>query len=264
MRRFLSGSFILVLTAGILLPFLPLLIWAFSRQWLFPDLLPETWGLRAWNYVFGVAGPQVTSALVTSVSVSSLAALFSVALALPAARVLTFSGRKRGLFLQFLFVLPILTPPLSVSMGLHLWFLKLGLTGSLPGVLLVHLTLCVPYAVFVLSGVFSNYNPLIEAQARSLGASKWFVFSRVTLPLILPGIIVAALFAFLLSWSQYLNTLIIGGSKVMTLPVLLFSLLRSGDRPVAAAVSLVIVLPAFAALLISARTLGRRAWIGGW
>ncbi len=264
MKRVLSTSFFPVLIAAIFLPFVPLVLWSLSRRWFYPDVFPQTWGLRAWSYVFGTAGPQIISAIITSVIVSTTAALLSVALALPAARTMAFAKRNAALLLQFLFILPILTPSLSVAMGLHLWFLTLNLADSFAGVILIHLTLCVPYAVFVLSGVFANYNPLIEDQARSLGASGWTIFWHITLPLVFPGLVVAALFAFLLSWSQYLNTLIIGGSHVMTLPVLLFSLLTSGDRPVAAAVSLVIVVPAFLALFLSARFLGRRVWIGGW
>jgi putative spermidine/putrescine transport system permease protein len=82
------------------------------------------------------------------------------------------------------------------------------------------------------------------------------------LPMVLPGIVVAGLFSFLLSWAQYLSTLIIGGGRLMTLPVILFSLMGSGDRPVAAAVSLVFVLPAFVVLLFSARYLGRHGLEG--
>jgi putative spermidine/putrescine transport system permease protein len=147
-------------------------------------------------------------------------------------------------------------------MGLHLWFIRLGLAETFAGVVGVHLTFCLPYAIFVLWGVFTNYNPDFEDQARSLGASQHTVTLRVMLPMILPGVIVAALFAFLLSWSQYLSTLIIGGGRLITLPVLLFALMGSGDRPVAAAVSLVFVAPALVALLFSARYLGARSIVG--
>jgi putative spermidine/putrescine transport system permease protein len=82
------------------------------------------------------------------------------------------------------------------------------------------------------------------------------------LPLTLPGIMVAGLFSFLLSWSQYLSTLIIGGGRITTLPILLFALMGSGDRPVAAAVSMVFVAPAFLALLFSARYLGSKSIAG--
>ena len=78
------------------------------------------------------------------------------------------------------------------------------------------------------------------------------------------GVVVAGLFSFLLSWSQYLSTLIIGGGRITTLPILLFSLMGSGDRPVAAAVSLLFVVPAFVALLVSARYLGGRSMAGVW
>jgi putative spermidine/putrescine transport system permease protein len=131
-------------------------------------------------------------------------------------------------------------------------------------VVLVHLTACLPYAVFVMWGVFSNYNPEFEDQARSLGAPPLLVIVRVMLPLTFPGIVVAALFSFLLSWSQYLSTLIIGGGKITTLPILLFALMASGDRPVAAAVSIVFVAPALAALAVSARYLGSRRMMGVW
>jgi putative spermidine/putrescine transport system permease protein len=95
-----------------------------------------------------------------------------------------------------------------------------------------------------------------------LGATSWKLITRVMLPLTLPGIMVAGLFSFLLSWSQYLSTLIIGGGRVTTLPILLFALMGSGDRPVAAAVSIVFVAPAFIALLISAGYLGKSSMAG--
>ena len=128
----------------------------------------------------------------------------------------------------------------------------------------MHLTISVPYAAFVMWGVFSNYNPEFEDQARSLGASKSKIILRVIFPLTFPGIVVAGLFSFLLSWSQYLNSLIIGGGRITTLPILLFSLMGSGDRPVASAVSLVFVAPAFVALLFSARYLGSKYIAGVW
>jgi putative spermidine/putrescine transport system permease protein len=113
-------------------------------------------------------------------------------------------------------------------------------------------------------GVFANYNPDFEDQARSLGASTRQVVSRVMLPFMFSGVMVAGLFSFLLSWSQYLSTLIIGGGQITTLPVLLFALMGSGDRPVAAAVSLVFVAPALGALIITARSMERRALSGVW
>ncbi len=252
----------LTVLAGVGLPFATLVIWSLADRWFFPGLWPQAWGLRAWSYVVTTAGGQVVTALWQSVSVASVTAAAAVLVALPAARALGLYSFRGKDAISVLLTLPIIVPPLSVAMGLHLWFIRLDLAESFIGVVAVHLTFCLPYAVFVLWGVFSNYNPDFESQARSLGASRLRVWLRVMLPMILPGVIVAGLFAFLLSWSQYLSTLIIGGGRLITLPVLLFSLMGSGDRPVAAAVSIVFVIPALVALLFSARHLGGKS-LGG-
>ncbi len=242
---------------SVLLPFLPLLLWSVSERWFYPGLLPQSFGPRAWNYVFGTAGNQIISGFFTSFTLALVTTVVSLIFGVPAGRALglyEFPGKK---FISAVLILPIIVPPLSVAMGLHLWFIRLGLAETFIGVVLVHLTFCLPYTIFVIWGVFTDYNPDYEEQARSLGASPSRIVVQVMLPMILPGITVAALFSFLLSWSQYLSTLIIGGGKMLTLPILLFSLMDSGDRPVAAAVSLVFILPAFLALTGSAHNLGR-------
>jgi len=258
---------VMLMTATVVavgLPFLPLIFWSFSDRWFYPDLIPRAWGFRAWTYILQTASNQVLIAVLESLRIAAATALISIALGVPAGRALGLYRFKGKEFIALLLMLPVVVPPLCTAMGLHLWFIRLGLAESFLGVVAVHLTFCVPYSVFVLWGVFSNYNPEFEDQARSLGATRFQSVVRVMLPMILPGTAVAALFSFLLSWSQYLATLIIGGGKLISLPVLLFALMTSGDRPVAAAVSIVFVLPAFLALFLSARYLGRKSLIGVW
>jgi putative spermidine/putrescine transport system permease protein len=199
---------------------------------------------------------------IQSLVVALSTAVVSLVIGVPAGRALGLYEFRGKDFVSVMLMLPVIVPPLCVAMGLQLWFIKLGLAETFIGVVLVHLTFCLPYSIFVMWGVFSNYNPDYESQARSLGANPWKIIMRVMLPLTLPGIMVAGLFSFLLSWSQYLSTLIIGGGRITTLPILLFALMGSGDRPVAAAVSIVFVAPAFLALLFSARYLGGRSITG--
>lgn len=247
---------------AVLLPFLPLFLWSFTNKWFYPELLPGEFGIRAWSYVFGTAGGQILEGLFHSFSIALTTTLIALLIGLPAGRALglyDFAGKR---LVALLLILPVVVPPLSVAMGLHLWFIRLGLAETYAGVVLVHLTFCLPYATFVMWGVFSDYSPAFEQQARSLGANRRQVALQVMLPMILPGIWTAALFSFLLSWSQYLSSLIIGGGKMLTLPILLFSLMDSGDRPVAAAVSLVFIGPALLVLLTSARYLGRQGLTG--
>ncbi|NNG00422.1 MAG: ABC transporter permease subunit [Desulfobacteraceae bacterium] len=251
-----------VIICSIVALFIPVVIWSFTYQWFYPDLLPEQWGYRAWEYIFGPAGTQITSGLAQSMIVAAITAILSVCLGTPAGRILGLYDFRLKNILSLVIILPVIVPPLCVAMGLHLWFIRLGLTESIVGVVLIHLTFCLPYAVFVMWGVFANYNPEYEDQARSLGATPFQVFVRISTPMVFNGMVVAGLFAFLLSWSQYLSTLIIGGGQITTLPILLFALINSGDRPVAAAVSLVFITPALLALVFSSRYLGKQHLTG--
>jgi putative spermidine/putrescine transport system permease protein len=250
------------LVISVLMPFTVLILWSFSSRWFYPQLWPEQWGLRAWQYIFGTAGTQIIAGLIQSMLVALATAAISIVIGVPAGRALGLYDFKAKDTISVMLMLPVIVPPLCVAMGLQLWFIKLGLAETFVGVVLVHLTFCLPYSIFVMWGVFSNYDPDYENQARSLGANSWEIITRVMLPLTLPGILVAGLFSFLLSWSQYLSTLIIGGGRITTLPILLFALMGSGDRPVAAAVSIVFVAPAFLALLFSARYLGGKSIAG--
>ncbi|MBE0582336.1 MAG: ABC transporter permease subunit, partial [Desulfofustis sp.] len=182
-----------VIVVSVAVPFVPLLLWSISERWFFPALWPQAFGLRAWGYVFGTAGNQILGGLTTSCLLALTTTGISLLVGIPAGRALglyDFPGKR---LVALLLLLPIIVPPLAVAMGLHLWFIRLGLAETFAGVVLIHLTFCVPYAIFVLWGVFGDYNPEIEEQARTLGASAGRVVWSVMLPMILPGVTVAAL-----------------------------------------------------------------------
>jgi putative spermidine/putrescine transport system permease protein len=129
----------------------------------------------------------------------------------------------------------------------------------------VHLVPVIPYVVLTLSGVFANYDPSYEEQARTLGARPLAVFWLITLPAIWPGLVVAGLFAFLISWSQYTLTLLIGAGRVVAMPVLLFSSVPGGDNAHIAAQALLFVGPALLILMLTLRHLsGENAAIQGF
>ncbi len=242
---------------AVLTPFIPLMLWATSGRYHYPSVIPDQFSLRAYEYIFTTGTNQITGGILMSFLLATVTSATAVIIGLPAGRAMGLYRFKGKSLIAILLTLPVIVPPLSVAMGLHLWFIHLHLAETFIGVVLVHLTFCLPYAIYVIWGVFSDYNPEIEEQARSLGASPIQILLHTTVPLILPGITVAAIFCFLVSWSQYLSTLIIGGGKVLTLPILLFSLMDSGDRPVAAAVSLLFILPPFLTLIAGANWLGR-------
>jgi len=108
-----------------------------------------------------------------------------------------------------------------------------------------------------LSSVFARYDENYEFQALALGASPVRTFFIVTLPLVAPGVTVAFLFAFLISWSQYLLTLLIGSGQIITLPILLFSAASGGNPISIATLSLLFVTPPVLVIAMTTRYLNQ-------
>lgn len=235
------------------LPLLPIFLWAFAGEWRFPDLLPSAWSLRGWRTLFA-PGSRLLEAVWTSLLIGASAAAASVAVGLPAGMALgRHEFRLKGLVVFFL-LLPILVPPLASTIGVHLTFIRLGLADTTFGVFLVHLVPTVPYAAVILASVFADRSVAeLEEAARTLGASPWRTFLHVTLPQVAPGVAVAALFSFLVSWSQYILTVLIGGGNVVTLPMLLFGAAGGNDPVITAVFAILFALPAIAALLVALR-----------
>lgn len=240
----------------LLLPFVPLVLTSLSRGYFHPQVLPAEWSLRAWSRVLA-PGSAAWPALADTVVVALAVTATSLLVGIPAGRVLgahRFRGRR---VVEVALLTPVLVPTIAVALGIHVVMIRLGLDGGRLGVVLVHLVPATPYVVLLTSGVFANADLELEAQARSLGASRWQAWWHVTRPLVAPGIAVAALFGFLVSWGQYALTLVIGGGRVVTLPILLFASASGGDEAVTAAVALFHGLPAVVALVFMARVLGR-------
>ncbi len=255
---------IVLLISWLILPLIPLAMWSFARGWTYPNLLPQVWTLQSWEFALsGQSGVLQSLALTTGIALAATA--LSVVLGVPAGRALGQYHFRGKAAIELIILAPIVLPGLAAAMGLQSVFIGLGLTGSVIGVVLVHLIPTLPYMVLVMAGVFAAYDPQAEDQARSLGASSVQVFRHVTLPAVFPGIIVGAMFSFLVSWSQYILTLTIGGGRVQTLPLLLFQFATSGRNDIAGAIGVIYILPGALILIFTARKLtGRSAALAGF
>jgi putative spermidine/putrescine transport system permease protein len=242
----------IALAGWMLLPLLPLAIWSVAHGWRFPDLLPQDWSMKAWAFALSPASGVLQSfALTTFIAV--MTTLAAALIGVPAGRALgLYRFRGQGAVMVLLLA-PAVLPGIAVAFGLHSLFLRLGLAGTVTGVILAHLIPVLPYVTLVMAAVFSRFDPALEDQARSLGATPFQTFRHVTLPAILPGLMTAALFAFLVSWSQYLLTLTIGGGRVQTLPLLLFSFASAGRNDITGAIALLYILPGLLVLILTAR-----------
>ena len=254
----------IVLISWLVLPLVPLAIWSFARGWTFPNLLPQNWTLQPWAFALSPQSGVLHSLWLTT-GIALAATALSVLLGVPAGRALGQYKFRGKTLIELIILAPIIMPGIAVAMGLQSVFIGLHLNNTVTGVVLVHLIPTLPYMVLVMSGIFAAYDPLVEDQARSLGASPGQVFRHITLPAILPGIIVGAMFTFLVSWSQYILTLVIGGGRVQTLPLLLFQFATSGRNDITGAIGMIYILPGVLILILTARQLtGRNSAITGF
>jgi putative spermidine/putrescine transport system permease protein len=246
-----------ILALCMILPLLPLLIWSFAYGWRFPNLLPADLTLRAWSYALSNTS-GVMDALWITTGIALTTTVLATLIGVPAGRALgqyTFRGK---VMVEVIILAPLIVPGLAVGLGLHSVFIGLGLTGTVAGVVMVHLIPTLPYMTLIMAAVFANQNRDFEDQARSLGARPFAIFLHVTLPAILPGLLAGAAFTFLVSWSQYVLTLLIGSGKVVTLPLLLFSFATSGRNDIAGAIGIVYILPGILFLTLTAGRLTGR------
>ncbi len=238
------------------LPVAILVLFSVSRAYFFPQVLPDNWSLRAWRLLLEPRS-EVWSALATSIRVGVAVVVVALSVSVPAGRALGLSEFRGKRLVELLLISPLLVPPMAVGMGLDLAFIRLHISGSYWGVVLVHLIPAIPYSVLIMSAAFANFDPGAEAQARTLGATRWAVFRFVTFPAIAPSLAAAGLLVLLVSWSQYVLTLLIGGGSVVTLPILLFSAASGGDTAITSTLSLIYIAPVLVLLTIASHRVSR-------
>src|SRR6266536_2298900 len=171
-------------------------------------------------------------AIWVSTQVALLTMVFATTLGLAAALALV-RGRFRGKGAIYAVMLsPMIVPTIITAIGLYFFFAKLKATGSVLAMALGHTVLALPVVVIIIAATLQGLDVRFELAALSLGASRW-----LTLPLIAPGVLSAALFAFLTSFDELLIPLFLSGVEVQTLTVRIWNSLLLEVDPTIAAVS---------------------------
>lgn len=148
-----------------------------------------------------------------------------------------------------LIVSPMIIPPVIIGIGTYVLFLRWYLDGSVLGLTLAHSVLALPFVVVTVSATLSQLDPVYERAAASLGASPWTRFRRVTLPLIAPGMFAGALFAFVTSWDEVVVSIFLTDAQTRTLPVFMWTQVRTQLTPTLAAVGVFLTLLSILALV---------------
>jgi putative thiamine transport system permease protein len=220
-----AGIAFLALTAASMLS---LALWSVATRWRWPDAWPEGLTRATWLRQAGtLAGPAATTlALGLTATLLALALVLACLERDAEARAGTPS---RGLALLYL---PLLVPQVAFLFGLQVLLIRAGLDGSFGAVLWTHLVFTIPYLFLSLADPWRSYDDRYSRSALSLGASRWRVFWRIKLPILLPPVLIAAAVAFAVSAGLYLPTLLAGAGRVATLTTEAVTLSSGADRRV--------------------------------
>lgn len=206
---------------------------------------PPAFGVRWYREYLG--SRDWLAATVLSVEVAVSVVVLSTVLGTLATLGLGRLPRMVRMLATGLILSPLIMPVIIVAIGIYYAFARYGLVGTPAGLVLAHTCLAVPFVVTSVGASLAGFDKRLEMAALSLGATPLGTLRQVTLPLILPGILVGALFAFITSFDELVVALFLSGANAVTLPRRMWEDLRYALDPTIAAVStltiIVTVLP---------------------
>lgn len=204
---------------------------------------PVGFSLR-WYEAF-VTDPVWRGAAFTSLVVGLASALLATVAGTLAALGMARLSRRLAGTVQTVFILPLIVPTIITAVAVYDTFSRIGIVGTIPGLVLAHTILALPFVVINVSAIMQKVDWRIVDAARSLGATPSRAFFLVTLPAIRPGVAAGAAFAFLTSFDEVVVALFISGIDAVTLPVQMWSGIRFEISPTVAAVSCLLTLLSF-------------------
>ncbi len=215
---------------------------------------PRSWGVRWYVALFAHEG--FARGFRVSLALASMVVALDLLVGVPAAYAIArLRFRGRDALLAFL-TAPLLLPTIVLGLAMLLVFYPLRLAATYPGLVVAHMAVTLPFVVRIVATALSTLPGDVEDAAATLGASPATVFRRITLPLMLPGVIAASALAFILSFDEVVISLFVVGPRLSTLPVELFRYVEGRTDPMVAALSTVLILATVSAVLIVERSVG--------
>jgi putative spermidine/putrescine transport system permease protein len=233
--RVYTGAMLVFLVAPVLVV-LPL---SFTSGQLLVFPLPG-WSLQWYREFF--TSPIWTAALWNSFAIGSVVTVLATALGTAAAVGLHGARSRWSGAVLALLVTPLAVPVVIVAVASFYFFASLKLVGTFAGLVLAHTVLALPFVVVTVSATLQGFDPNLTRAAASLGAPPWRAFRTVTLPIIAPGVISGALFAFVTSFDELVVAIFLSSPQLRTLPRQIFSGVSENISPTITAAAVVLLL----------------------
>lgn len=251
LRRIVEFVLLTVFAVFFAGPLVNLLVLAFSEKWTYPDILPQVWGLKWWHFV--LSKDDIVSSISLSFLIAAIVTGLSIVLCIPAAYAFARLQFPLKRMFLFSFLLTHAFPKMGLYVSIAVLFYRIGLMNTLLGVVLIHMINVLMFMTWIPTAAFRNVHAAQEESARDVGASPFRVFRSITLPMAMPGIMVASVFTFLNSLDEAQGTFLVGIPDFKTMPVVMYSIIADFPSSAGAVFSIILTLPTLILLLAAQR-----------
>ncbi len=245
-----SLKYIIAFTGYIffILPIVYLLMLSFASNYVYPDFLPQSYTIHTWKQALqnnsGIVKGFFLSLLIASCvgSISTFGGFFISSV---------IAGHRQKNLLLFTCYFPLALSPVILALLVNYYFIRMGISGTVGGIVLAQLMIALPFSILLLSSFWNDQIKSFEEIGSTLGANKTQTFFKVLLPIAKPQLLVCFIQAFLISWFEYGLTTIIGVGKIKTLTLNVYQYINEANLYYAAISSCIIVLPIVVLLWIN-------------
>jgi putative spermidine/putrescine transport system permease protein len=200
-----------------------------------PQSFTWRWFIKVWNT------PELRDAAWVSVRLGLASTMLATVMGTLSGLALARYRFRGSSFVAAIVLSPVVFPTTILGLALLVAFYRVGLAQTFSGMVVGHAVLVTPFVVRLVTASFAEFDPAVEEAARNLGAGWWRTLFRVTLPLIRPGVLAGAVFAFIISFDELVITLFLAGPGLQTLPIRIFTYVEYSSDPSISAVSTMIV-----------------------
>jgi len=253
----LKRSLYAVIILSFLIPFGVLLYLSLSAQWYYPSLFSHSFTLEHWKWFLGGNSELLNSAIL-SIFLSLSVAASATAAGFLSSRVIAYHHGSKWWLLSAYF--PYVIAPVVFAVMLNFYFLRFGLTGTLPGVALAQFFITFPYAVLFFFGFWNERIQNLENLVATMGGNFKTTFKEAILPSA-KGLLAVCFFqTYLISWFEYGLTQFIGVGKVQTLTIMVYRYISEANPYLAALAGFLLVCPPLVLLFTNRRFLLHKIW----
>ncbi len=201
---------------------------------------PTKFGLDQYHKFF--THPAWINAVLTSLQVALLTTTASTTLGLMASIALVWGKFKAKGFITGFILSPMIVPLIILGLAYYIFLAKLGLVGTKLGLIIAYIPLTLPFTVIPISAALQSFDRSLENAALSLGATRFQAFRKIIFPLIRPGVLTGAIFAFMVAFDEVVIAIFISGSTAVTLPKKMWDTIRYQIEPMLPAISTLLLL----------------------